>query len=81
MAKMPAMLDAQKQLEKLSGTYDAENGWRNTLKKIRSSLLPFLTNGDRSKEVQDMQKRIVDFRDNAKKNYNKRIWYCKTMEK
>jgi outer membrane protein len=30
-------------------------------------------NGDRSKEVQDMQKRIVDFRDNAQKNYNKRI--------
>ena len=24
MAKMPAMLDAQKQLEKLSATYDAE---------------------------------------------------------
>jgi hypothetical protein len=29
-------------------------------------------NGDRSK-LQDMQKRIVDFRDNAQKNYNKRI--------
>jgi outer membrane protein len=28
--KMPAMLDAQKQLETLSGTYDADykNGWR-----------------------------------------------------
>jgi outer membrane protein len=24
MAKMPAMLDAQKQLEKLSGTYDTD---------------------------------------------------------
>ena len=24
MAKMPAMIEAQKQLEKLSGTYDAE---------------------------------------------------------
>jgi hypothetical protein len=26
-----------------------------------------------------MQKRIVDFRDNAQKNYNKRIWYRKTI--
>jgi outer membrane protein len=39
MAKMPAMLDAQKQLEKLSGTYDADyKKWlKNTkIKKIRS---------------------------------------------
>jgi outer membrane protein len=36
MAKMPAMLDAQKQLEKLSGTYDTENGWRNKLKKYEA---------------------------------------------
>jgi outer membrane protein len=35
MAKMPAMLDAQKQLEKLSGTYDdyKKNGWR--IQKIK----------------------------------------------
>jgi hypothetical protein len=26
-----------------------------------------------------MQKRIVDFRDNAQKNYNKRIWHCKSI--
>jgi outer membrane protein len=29
MAKMPAMLDAQKQLEKLSGTYDSDKWLKN----------------------------------------------------
>ena len=38
ISKMPAMLDAQKQLEKLSGTYDAEyktmvEEYQNKLKK------------------------------------------------
>jgi outer membrane protein len=42
-------------------------------KKIESATVTDVINGDRSKEVQDMQKRIVDFRDNAQKNYNKRI--------
>ena len=32
MAKMPAMLDAQKQLEKLSTTYDAD--YKKAIKKI-----------------------------------------------
>jgi outer membrane protein len=74
MAKMPAMLDAQKQLEKLSGTYDTDykkmvEEYQAKLKKYEaeSATVTDAINGDRSKEVQDMQKRIVDFRDNAQK--------------
>ena len=74
MAKMPAMLDAQKQLEKLSGTYDADykkmvGEYQTKLKKYEeeSAKVTDAINGERSKEVQDMQKRITDFRDNAQK--------------
>lgn len=74
MSKMPAMLDAQKQLEKLSGTYDADykkmvEEYQTKLKKYEaeSATVTEIVNGERSKEVQDMQKRIVDFRDNAQK--------------
>ncbi|SEF71729.1 OmpH family outer membrane protein [Flavobacterium urumqiense] len=74
MAKMPAMIDAQKQLEKLSGTYDANykkmvEEYQTKLKKYdaESATVTEVVNGERSKEVQDMQKRIVDFRDNAQK--------------
>jgi outer membrane protein len=74
MAKMPAMLDAQKQLEKLSGTYDTEykgmvEEYQNKLKKYEqeASTVTDAVNETRSKEVQDMQKRIVDYRDNAQK--------------
>ena len=74
MAKMPAMLDAQKQLEKLSATYDTDykkmvEEYQGKLKKYEaeSATVTDAVNGERSKEVQDMQKRIVDFRDNAQK--------------
>jgi len=74
MGKMPAMLDAQKQLEKLSGTYDADykkmvEEYQAKLKKYEgeSATVTEAVNTERSKEVQDMQKRIVDFRDNAQK--------------
>lgn len=74
MSKMPAMLDAQKQLEKLSGTYDTDykkmvEEYQAKLKKYEaeSATVTDEVNGERSKEVQDMQKRIVDFRDNAQK--------------
>ncbi len=74
MAKMPAMLDAQKQLEKLSTTYDADykkmvEEYQAKLKKYEAeaATVTEAINGERSKEVQDMQKRIVDFRDNAQK--------------
>ena len=74
MAKMPAMLDAQKQLEKLSGTYDGEyktmvDEYQSKLKKYEqeATTVTDAVNETRSKEVQDMQKRIVDYRDNAQK--------------
>ena len=74
MSKMPAMLDAQKQLEKLSTTYDGDykkmvEEYQAKLKKYEaeSATVTDAVNGERSKEVQDMQKRIVDFRDNAQK--------------
>lgn len=74
MSKMPAMLDAQKQLEKLSGTYDTEyktmvDEYQNKLKKYEqeATTVTDAVNETRSKEVQDMQKRIVDYRDNAQK--------------
>jgi len=74
MAKMPAMLDAQKQLEKLSATYDTEyktmvDEYQGKLKKYEqeAATVGDAANETRSKEVQDMQKRIVDYRDNAQK--------------
>jgi len=74
MSKMPAMLEAQKQLEKLSGTYDAEyktmvEEYQGKLKKYEqeATTVTDAVNETRSKEVQDMQKRIVDYRDNAQK--------------
>jgi outer membrane protein len=74
MTKMPAMLDAQKQLDKLSTTYDADykkmvEEYQAKLKKYEAeaATVTEAVNTERSKEVQDMQKRIVDFRDNAQK--------------
>jgi outer membrane protein len=74
MSKMPAMLEAQKQLEKLSGTYDTEyktmvDEYQGKLKKYEqeATTVTDAVNETRSKEVQDMQKRIVDYRDNAQK--------------
>jgi outer membrane protein len=74
MTKMPAMLEAQKQLEKLSGTYDTEyktmvDEYQGKLKKYEqeATTVTDAVNETRSKEVQDMQKRIVDYRDNAQK--------------
>jgi outer membrane protein len=74
VTKMPAMLEAQKQLEKLSGTYDAEyktmvEAYQTLLKKYEgeATTVTEAINETRSKEVQDMQKRITDYRDNAQK--------------
>ncbi|WP_456315471.1 OmpH family outer membrane protein [Pseudomonas shirazensis] len=74
MSKMPAMLDAQNQLQKLSGTYDTEykkmvDEYQVKIKKYETeaATVTEAVNGERSKEVQDMQKRIVDYRDNAQK--------------
>ena len=74
MGKMPAMLDAQSQLEKLSTTYDSEykkmiEEYQTKLKKYEAetTTVTDAVNTERAKEVQDMQKRITDFRDNAQK--------------
>ena len=74
MTKMPAMLDAQKQLEKLSTTYDAEykkmvTEYQDLLKKYDAEAKAVIdaANETRGKEVQDMQQRIVAYRDNAQK--------------
>lgn len=79
MAKMPAMLEAQKQLEKLSTTYDGEyktmvDEFQTKVRKYEqeATTVTDAVNGERSKEVQDMQKRIVDYRDNAQKELQKK---------
>jgi outer membrane protein len=74
MSKMPAMIDAQTQLQKLSGTYDAD--YKKMIEEYQSKIRKYeeeapkvtdAVNTERSKEVQDMQKRIGDFRDNAQR--------------
>lgn len=74
MSNMPAMLDAQKQLEKLSATYDSD--YRKMIEEYQAKLKKYEAesatvtddiNAERSKEVQDMQKRISDFGQNAQK--------------
>ena len=66
MGKMPAMLDAQSQLEKLNATYDAE--YRKMIEEYQTKLKKYeaetttvtdAVNTERGKEVQDMQKRIT----------------------
>jgi outer membrane protein len=79
ISKMPAMLDAQKQLEKLSGTYDAEyktmaDEYQNKIKKYdqEASTVTDAVNQTRQTEVQDLVKRIQDYRDNAQKELQKK---------
>ena len=79
ISKMPAMMDAQKQLEKLSGTYDAEyktmaEEYQNKIKKYdqESATVGDAVNATRQTEVQDLVKRITDYRDNAQKELQKK---------
>ncbi|MCF8322344.1 MAG: OmpH family outer membrane protein [Flavobacterium sp.] len=74
MSKMPAMLDAQKQLEKISTTYDAD--YKKMAEEFKAKLAKYdaeaatvseAMNGERQKEVGDMQKRIQEFGQNAQK--------------
>ena len=74
MSKMPAMLEAQKQLQQIGKTY--EDAFKTMTTEYQTKLAlydkeaPTVTekvNEDRAKEVQDMQKRITDYRDNAQK--------------
>ena len=79
ISKMPAMLDAKKQLEKLSATYDAEyktmaDEYQNKIKKYEqeASTVTDAVNQTRQTEVQDLVKRITDYRDNAQKELQKK---------
>lgn len=79
ISKMPAMLDAKKQLEKLSATYDAEyktmaDEYQNKIKKYEqeASTVTDAVNQTRQTEVQDLIKRITDYRDNAQKELQKK---------
>lgn len=74
MSKMPAMLEAQKQLEKISSTYDAD--YKKMAEEFKAKLAKYdaeaatvseAMNGERQKEVTDMQKRIQEFGQNAQK--------------
>ena len=73
------MIDAQKQLEKLSANYDADykvmvEEFQTKVRKYEqeATTVAEAMNEERSKEVQDMQKRIVDYRDNAQKELQKK---------
>ena len=79
ISKMPAMLDAQKQLEKLSATYDADyktmaEEYQNKIKKYdqEASTVTDVVNQTRQTEVQDLVKRITDYRENAQKELQKK---------
>lgn len=78
-SKMPAMLDANKQLEKLSATYDAEyrtmaEEYQNKIKKYdqEQETVGDAVNETRKVEVQELIKRITDYRDNAQKELQKK---------
>lgn len=74
MTKMPAVIEANKQLTKLQETYAAEyktltNEYAAKLKKYgeEEATAGDKVNQDRAVEVQDMQKRMRDYSENAQK--------------
>jgi outer membrane protein len=79
MSKMPAMLDAQNQLKKLSETYDKEyktlvDEYQLKIKKYdtEASTVTDAVNQTRQTEVQDMIKRINDFKETAQSDLQKK---------
>ena len=79
ISKMPAMLDAKKQLEKLQTTYDAEykimvDEYQAKVKKYdqEAETAGDAVNATRQTEVQDLIKRITDYGENAKKELQKK---------
>lgn len=74
MSKMPAMLDAQKQLQTIGKTY--EDAFKTMTTEYQTKLALYdkeaatagdKVNEERGKEVQGMQKNITDYRENAQK--------------
>ena len=79
MAKMPAMLDAQGQLKKLSETYDKDyktmvDEYQAKIKKYDTEVTTVseAVNQTRQTEVQDMIKRINDFKETAQSDLQKK---------
>jgi len=74
VTKMPAMIEAQKQLENLSKTYETEiatmiTEYRSTLEKYEreADQKTDKENEDRGRELQDMERRIQEYRTTAQK--------------
>lgn len=79
MSKMPAIIEAQKQLENLGKQYDNEfrtmvDEYQAKLKKYdaEAATVSDKVNEDRAKEVQDMEKRIQDYRQTAQKELSEK---------
>lgn len=79
MTKMPAVLDATKQLEKISKTYEAD--FTTMRNELQSRLQKYSTeaetvseaiNKERQKEVEDMEKRIQEFGQTAQTELQKK---------
>lgn len=79
LTKMPAMIDAQNQLKKLSETYDKEyktlvDEYQAKIKKYdtESSTVTDAVNQTRKSEVQDMIKRINEYKETAQGDLQKK---------
>jgi outer membrane protein len=79
MTKMPEILDAQKQLQKLGETYSADYNtmvqeYQAKIKKYdgEAATQTDAINQTRQGEVQDMAKRIGEFQENAQKDLQKK---------
>jgi outer membrane protein len=79
MTKMPAVLEAQTQLKKLSDTYTVEyktmvDEYQGKLKKYdtEASTVADAVNQTRQQEVQEYQKRITDYQETAQKDLQKK---------
>ncbi len=79
MTKMPAILDAQNQLQKLGETYN--NDYNTMVQEYKAKIEKYekeapqqtdATNQARQSEVQDMAKRISEFQENAQKELQKK---------
>jgi outer membrane protein len=79
MTKMPAVLDAQNQLKKLSDTYSAEyktmvDEYQAKIKKYdgEAATVTDAVNQTRQSEMQDMGKRIGEYQETAQKDLQKK---------
>jgi outer membrane protein len=79
MTKMPAVLDAQNQLKKLSDTYTAEyktmvDEYQAKIKKYEGEVATVTdaVNQTRQSEMQDMGRRIGEYQETAQKDLQKK---------